>query len=93
MISSEFTRKADHDARFVMVISILVLLATAGVFYAMILIRILYQAKTAGCVGFPADAVYLVFGKELQADQPDPEYIQRLDRLLACGFNNAILMG
>ncbi len=93
MISSEFVRKADHDAWFVLVISILVLLGSAGFFYLLILVWILYQAKTSSYCGFAPDSVYLVFGKELVGDQPDREYIARLDRLVDCGFNNAILMG
>ncbi|MGH8553665.1 MAG: YdcF family protein, partial [Methylococcales bacterium] len=93
MISFEFGRKADHDAWFVLVISILVLLGSAGFFFGLILVRILYQAKTSSCSGFAPDSVYLVFGKQLVADRPDREYIARLDRLVDCGFNSAILMG
>lgn len=92
-IPAEIARKADHDALFVLMVSILMLLGSAGFFLMLILIRILYQAKTSACSGFPPDAVYLVFGKELIADQPDREYLARLDRIVALGCESAILMG
>lgn len=93
VISSGIGRKADHDAWLVLIISILVLFGTAGLFFVLILIRILYQAKTSACSGFAEDSLYLVFGKQLAGDQPDREYIARLDRLVDCRFNDAILMG
>ncbi|MGH8550190.1 MAG: YdcF family protein [Methylococcales bacterium] len=93
MIPSEITRKADHDAWFVLLVSILVLLGSSGFFFLLILVRILYQAKTSNCADFPPDSVCLVFGKQLVGNQPDREYIARLDRLIDCGCHRAILMG
>jgi uncharacterized SAM-binding protein YcdF (DUF218 family) len=90
---SKLSGKVDGDARFVLGISILVLFGTAGILLILILIRILYQAKTATCTFPAADSVCLVFGKRLVDDQPDPEFIARLDRLIACGCSSAILMG
>lgn len=93
VIPSEITRKADRDAWFVLMVSILVLLGSAGFFFALILVRILYQAKTSSCSSFAPDSVCLVFGKQLVGNQPDREYIARLDRLIDCGSHRAILMG
>ncbi|MCI0653644.1 MAG: YdcF family protein [Methylococcaceae bacterium] len=93
MNPSEILRKADRDARFVLMVSMLVLLGSAGFFLVLILVRVLYQAKTSSCAGFPRDSVYLVFGKQLVGNQPDREYIARLDRLIECGCRRAILMG
>lgn len=93
MTESDFTRKVDADAWFVLGISVLVLFASAGLFLLFLLIRILYQAKTASCVNPFPDAVCLVFGKRLIDDRPDAEYIARLERLIACGCSSAILMG
>lgn len=93
MILPRNNPKADNDAWFVMVISIVVLLFTAGFFFFLIFIRILYQAVTAPHTGFSAELVFLVFGKELNNNRPDNEYIARLDRLIECRFKSAILMG
>ncbi len=92
-IPSEISRKADRDALFVLLISILALIGSAGGFLALIMVRILYLARTAPCSLPAPDAVGLVFGKQLVNNHPDPEYIARLDRLIDCGIGNAILMG
>lgn len=93
MTLPEINRKADNDAWFVLFVSIVVLLLSAGFFFALILAWILYQAKTTSCSNCTPGSVYLVFGKQLVTNRPDPEYIARLDRLVKCRFDTAILMG
>jgi uncharacterized SAM-binding protein YcdF (DUF218 family) len=93
LIRSDFRRKADHDALFVLMVSVLVLLGSFGFFFLLILLRILYQAKASSCFFPGSNSICLVFGKQLENNQPDREFIARLDRLIDSGCTSAVLMG
>lgn len=85
--------KKDHDALFVLALSLLAMPLTLGLFYAGLLGVVIYKAARTPAITTYRSATYLVFGKKLRRNQPDVEYRARLDRLLQCGFQNAILMG
>lgn len=85
--------KKDHDALFVLAISLLVMPLTLGIFYLWLLAVVIYKATRTPAIAAYRSATCLVFGKKLRKDKPDVEYRARLDRLLQCGFQTAILMG
>lgn len=66
---------------------------TLGLFYVGLLAVVVYKAARTPATTAYRPATCLVFGKKLRLDQPDIEYRARLDRLLQCGSQNAILMG
>jgi uncharacterized SAM-binding protein YcdF (DUF218 family) len=83
----------DPDALLVLLISILVIIATGGVFLIALVLLVNRKAKATGTNSNQDNAVFLVFGKQLIANEPDAEYRARLDRLSISGFHSAILMG
>ncbi|MGR8935462.1 MAG: YdcF family protein [Gammaproteobacteria bacterium] len=85
--------KKDHDALLVLIISLLLMPLTLGLFYLGLLLVVMHKAAKTPAKTPYRSATYLVFGKKLRRDRPDAEYRARLDRLLQCGFQHAILMG
>lgn len=72
--------KFDVDGYAMLLLSLLVMIATAGISYLLCLKKIISIAKneTSLC---DADATIFVLGKKLINDQPDNEYVLRLKRV------------
>jgi vancomycin permeability regulator SanA len=70
----------DRDAMFTLVLSTLCIVLSGGLVIAPALFRVLLVAATTPARG-EEKADLLCFGKELQGEQPDPEYRARLDRV------------
>jgi uncharacterized SAM-binding protein YcdF (DUF218 family) len=85
--------KRDADALFVLFISMLVMTLSLGVFLLMLFFLVVYRAKHAQTIPPTTHTIALVFGKRLTNEKPDLEYQARLNRLLNCPFQSAILMG
>jgi uncharacterized SAM-binding protein YcdF (DUF218 family) len=85
--------KKDQDALLMLLISLLAMPLTLGVFYLALLAWVIHKAATAPAGSLDRTATFLVFGKKLRRNEPDREYRARLDRLLQCRFQTAILMG
>jgi uncharacterized SAM-binding protein YcdF (DUF218 family) len=85
--------KKDQDALFMLLISLLAMPLTLGLFYISLLTLVIYKATTTPAKSSSQTATFLVFGKKLRRNEPDREYRARLDRLLQCRFQSAILMG
>jgi uncharacterized SAM-binding protein YcdF (DUF218 family) len=85
--------KKDHDALLVLLLSVLAMPLTLGTFYLTLFAVVLYKATKTPTTPPLRGATYLVFGKKLRRNRPDLEYQARLDRLLQCRFQKAILMG
>ncbi len=83
----------DHDALFVLMVSVIVVVISCGLFFLFFTFFVIRKALETAAVPSSSDTVYLVFGKKLANGKPDSEYRCRLDRLLSCDFRNAILMG
>lgn len=74
-------------------VSLLVMPLTLGALYLGLLLVVIRKAAKTPSITSYRSATYLVFGKKLLRSQPDFEYRARLDRLLQCGLQRAILMG
>lgn len=85
--------RRDADALLVLLLSLLLMALTLGLFYLLLFIHVLYRAKTTASCCQSGTATALVFGKRLTDDKPDREYRCRLDRLLASTWQRAVLMG
>lgn len=85
--------KKDQDALAVLLLSCLVLFCTGGLVYLYLLFKVYKTARETPAYAEDSEAVYLVFGKRLNQNQPDAEFQKRLFRLLDCPFREAILMG
>lgn len=66
---------------------------SGGLFLIYLTALVLYKAAKTMPIEAPNNAFYLVFGKQLMNGKPDDEFRCRLDRLLTCNVQNAILMG
>ncbi len=85
--------KSDADAMFVLVISVVIMLASCGLSYLLILFWVLKTAKLAEIFFESRSAAYLVFGKRLVNNFPDADFRSRLNRLMVCRVRVAIIMG
>ena len=85
--------KKDADALFVLLISMLVMVLSSGLFLLFLFFLVVYKAKNSQTISSTTHTIALVFGKRLINDKPDAEYQTRLNRLLKCQFQSAILMG
>lgn len=85
--------KKDHDALFILALSLLLLPLTLGIAYLGMLVLVLHKAVGASTLTAGRCSTFLVFGKKLRQDRPDAEYRARLDRLLHFPFTTAIIMG
>lgn len=91
--AADFASKIDADGLFVLGISLLVLAASFGAGFWLLLLRVCRIARAAPDQVPGFDGTWLVFGKKLDANRPDPEYRARLDRLLDNDFETAVLLG
>lgn len=82
----------DSDALLVLGISIAVLTISLGLFFMVLLMYIVYQAKTSGTHAEEAGS-YLVFGKKLLDHGIDQDYQLRLDRLYQMPIRLSFLLG
>jgi len=71
--------KIDFDGYAMLLLSLVAMIATAGISYALCFKKIFKTAKseTHQCEN---DVMLFVLGKKLQNNQPDSEYMQRLKR-------------
>ncbi|MGR9072839.1 MAG: YdcF family protein [Gammaproteobacteria bacterium] len=83
----------DRDSLFVLGISMLVMAGSGGLLFLFLLLRVIAKARFASSESDCPESVFLVFGKRLNRNEPDGEYRQRLERLMKCRFESAILLG
>ena len=87
------TCQYNIDGVLALVISVVLMFASCGLSYLVILFRILNTAKNTGTHVNFSSPVLLVFGKRLVNNSPDPDYLSRLNRLMSYQFQLAIIMG
>jgi uncharacterized SAM-binding protein YcdF (DUF218 family) len=87
-----FKKEVDWDAFLVFLLSCLMLVASLGTLYLLLLFKVVRQAATAG-ISADGDGIYLVFGKKLVGGSVDEDYRRRLDRLLRLPYQTTILLG
>lgn len=93
MFSTDFLKHGvDWDAFLVFLLSCLLLAASFGTLYFVLLFKVVRQALKAP-VSADGDGIYLVFGKKLIGDSVDEDYRRRLDRLLHLPHRTTILLG
>ena len=83
----------DRDALLVLMISLIILILSAGLFFIGLTLLVFQKAIYTTAGEQHPESIFLVFGKKLIDGKPDPEYRARLERLLNSCFHSAILMG
>ena len=93
MFSTDFSKQGvDWDAFLVFVLSCLILVASLGTLYLLLLFKVVRQAAAAD-ISVDGEGIYLVFGKKLVDSSIDQDYRLRLDRLLHLPHQTTILLG
>ena len=83
----------DRDALLVLMISLIILILSAGLFFIGLTLLVFQKAINTSAGEQHPENIFLVFGKKLIDGKPDPDYRARLERLLNSCFHSAILMG
>ena len=83
----------DRDALLVLMISLIILILSAGLFFIGLTYLVFQKAINTSAGDQHPESIFLVFGKKLIDGKPDPDYRARLERLLKSCFHSAILMG
>ena len=76
---AKYNNKIDIDGYSMLGLSVLILLATAGISYLFCL-RKTYKIAAKTATDCPEDSMICVLGKKLVNEQPDEEYLSRLNR-------------
>ena len=93
-IHHQLNPKTDRDALLVLLISLVIMVFTAGLAYIFLLGFVINKAKTS--YKLPDNfnnSICILFGKKLINNLPDADYKGRLNHLLQSQFSTAVIMG